>query len=423
MEFRDMANVHAVDSAMVERTKKYLLSRRDGKGGFTRNPRSCDQFGHAAENVTNAYIVWSLTESGNDDVTLELNKLAEEAKSSSNPYFLSLVANSLINRQRNEEAITILRRVVEMQKADGHLEAGQASITGSGGRDLEIETTSLAVLAWLKASRLDLFNTSIQSAARWIGQQRGGYGGFGATQSTILALKALIAYAKANKHSVEEGDITLTINGHEVQKQHFAAETQDAIVVNLADAEKLLHPGSNSVSMEVSGKNKFPYTAMWTCQTLSPPSAEDCPIGLETTLNKAKADEGMPVELSVKVENRSDQGQGMTVAIVGLPAGVSLPEDLKELKDMARMRENGTKPGLISAWEIRGRELVLYWREMAPRQRIDLRLQVVCRVPGSYRGPASRAYLYYNADHKRWVEPLQIQIKPATGEGQPASGS
>jgi anti-sigma factor RsiW len=422
MEFRDMAKVHAVDSAMVERTRKYLLSRRDGKGGFTRNPRSCGSFGRAPENVTNAYIIWSLTEAGDDDVTLELNKLAEEAKASGNPYFLSLVANSLINRQRNQEAIAILLRVLEMQKDDGHLEAGQASITGSGGRDLEIETTALAVLGWLKASRLDLFNASIQSAARWIGQQRGGYGGFGATQSTILALKALIAYSKANKHPVEEGDLTLSINGHEVQKQHFAADAQDAIFVNLVDAETLLHPGSNSVSIEVSGKNKFPYSAMWSCQTLRPPSAEDCPIALETKLNRSTVNEGMPVELSVKVENRSAQGQGMTLAIIGLPAGMTLPEDLKELKDMARMRENGTKPGLISAWEIRGRELVLYWREMAPHQRIDLSLQLVCRVPGSYRGPASRAYLYYNADHKRWVEPLEIQIKAGAGD-QPTSGS
>jgi hypothetical protein len=416
MEFHDMAKVHAVDSAMVERTKKYLLSRRDGKGGFTRNPRSCDQFGRAPENVTNAYIVWSLTEAGDDDVTLELNKLAEEAKSSANPYFLALVANSLINRQRNQEAIAILLRILQMQKDDGHLEAGQASITGSGGRDLQIETTALAVLAWLKASRLDLFNASIQSAARWIGQQRGGYGGFGATQSTILALKALIAYAKANKHPVEEGDLTLSINGHEVQKQHFAADAQEAILVNLADAEKLLHPGSNSVLVAVSGKNTFPYSAMWCCQTLRPPSAQDCPIALETKLNRPAVDEGMPVELSVNVENRSDQGQGMTVAIIGLPAGLTLPEDLKELKDLARMRENGTKPGLISAWEIRGRELVLYWREMAPHQHIDLTLQLVCRVPGTYRGPASRAYLYYNADHKRWVEPLDIRIKPALNE-------
>ena len=33
-------------------------------------------------------------------------------------------------------------------------------------------------------------------------------------------------------------------------------------------------------------------------------------------------------------------------------------------------------------------------------------------LPGEYRGPASRAYLYYNADHKHWVEPLKVTIRP-----------
>jgi hypothetical protein len=32
-------------------------------------------------------------------------------------------------------------------------------------------------------------------------------------------------------------------------------------------------------------------------------------------------------------------------------------------------------------------------------------------VPGEYRGPASRAYLYYNADQKCWIDPLAIEIK------------
>jgi alpha-2-macroglobulin-like protein len=39
-------------------------------------------------------------------------------------------------------------------------------------------------------------------------------------------------------------------------------------------------------------------------------------------------------------------------------------------------------------------------------------LDLICRVPGEYRGPASRAYLYYNADQKHWVEPLSITIRP-----------
>jgi hypothetical protein len=70
------------------------------------------------------------------------------------------------------------------------------------------------------------------------------------------------------------------------------------------------------------------------------------------------------------------------------------------------------EPGLVSFWEIRGRELILYWRQLAPQQKIAINLDLICRVPGAYRGPASRAYLYYGADDKSWVEPLDVVITP-----------
>ena len=64
----------------------------------------------------------------------------------------------------------------------------------------------------------------------------------------------------------------------------------------------------------------------------------------------------------------------------------------------------------MSAFEVRGRELVLYWRDLAPGQKIEVPLDLIARVPGEYSGPASRGYLYYNADHKHWVDPLRVTI-------------
>jgi hypothetical protein len=166
------------------------------------------------------------------------------------------------------------------------------------------------------------------------------------------------------------------------------------------------------VRVELTGKSVFPYTATWSYRTLTPPSAADCPVGLKTRLDRTTAAEGETVRLTVDVDNTSGRGQGMTVAIIGLPGGLTLPEDMKQLKDMARLRDHGTKPGPISAFETRGRELILYWRDMAPAKKVEVSLDVICRVPGKYTGPASRAYLYYNADHKCWVEPLQLAITP-----------
>jgi hypothetical protein len=417
MQFRDMLRVYDVDAAMVARTKEYLLSRRDGKGGFTRNPRALDHFGHAPEFITNAYIIWALTESSKeDDLSAELDALKKEAASSSDPYFLALAANSFVNRGRNEEAFPLLKKLAAAQQKDGHLDAAQTSITGSGGRDLQIETTALTLLAWLKAKRPDVFNENVQTAIKWLTQQRGGYGGFGSTQSTILALKALIAHAKESKKTVEAGDLMVFVSDQQVARRHFDAGAQDALTCELPDAERLLKPGKNRVRVEVSGRNVLPYTASWSCQALTPASATGCPVALRTRLDRTTATEGETVRLTVEVRNQTDQGHGMTVAIIGLPAGLTLPEDMKQLKDLARLRNDATEPGPISAWETRGRELVLYWRDLAPRRVNEVNLDLICRVPGEYRGPASRAYLYYNADQKCWIKPLEITIQAKEGE-------
>jgi hypothetical protein len=142
---------------------------------------------------------------------------------------------------------------------------------------------------------------------------------------------------------------------------------------------------------------------------LQPVSAENCPVQLTTKLAKTEVTEGDSVRLTVRVENKSGQGQGMAVAIVGLPGGLTVPEDLKQLKEYTLKPANGDRP-LVSAFEIRGRELILYWRDLAPDQKIEVPVDLIGRVPGEYSGPASRAYLYYNADLKHWVEPLKLTI-------------
>jgi hypothetical protein len=414
MEFRDMAKVYNVDPRMLDRTRTFLMGQKDGKGGFKRNPQALDTFGRAPEDVTNAYIVWAITESGkDDDVTKELDALAQQAKTAKDPYFLALVANSLLNRDRRKEAVEVLKVVKAAQKDDGHVEGAKTSITASGGRDLEIETTALAVLGWLKATQPDEFTTALEKAVKWIGQQRGGYGGFGSTQSTILALKALIAHARANKKTAEAGEVKLFVGDSKdaaVTKQ-FAAGAQDAIDLELPNPEKLLKAGKNALRVEISGKNNFPFTLAWSYNTLQPASAEKVAVKLSTKLDREQVTEGDAVRLTVHVENVSGQGQGMAVAVIGLPGGLTVPEDLKQLKELSALRNDGKERGPIDAFEIRGRELVLYWRDLAPGKKIDVPVDLICRVPGEYRGPASRAYLYYNADHKHWVAPLQVAIK------------
>lgn len=415
LQFKDMAKVHPVDEEMMLRTQKYLLGQRDGKGGFKRNPRSLDSFGRAPEHVTNAYIVWGLTESGTEaDLSVELKALFDKAKDSSDPYFLALVGISHLNVNKTKEAVELFKKLVGLQRDDGHLEGATTSITGSGGRDLMIETTALATLGWLKANRPDEFALATDKAAKWLGQQRGGYGGFGSTQSTILALKALIAHTREHKKTPEPGSLQLFVNdnNNSAAIKSFGAGLQEPITLAVPE-EDLFKPGLNRVRVQMTGNNQFPYTLSITYQTLKPVNPEGCPVHMSTYLNKTDAKEGESVRLTAKVENKSGKGQGMAVAVIGLPGGLALPEDFGQLKELSALRENGAKPGLISAWELRGRELVLYWRDLAPDAKLEVNLDLVCRLPGAYRGPAPRSYLYYDADKKFWSEPLAITIRAA----------
>ena len=62
---------------------------------------------------------------------------------------------------------------------------------------------------------------------------------------------------------------------------------------------------------------------------------------LRTALSETKASEGDMVRLKVTLENVSGKGQGMATAIIGLPGGLTLPEDLKQLKEYCRQPEDG----------------------------------------------------------------------------------
>jgi len=91
----------------------------------------------------------------------------------------------------------------------------------------------------------------------------------------------------------------------------------------------------------------------------------------------------------------------MTLARVGIPGGLTFQTwQLKELKDK----------GLIDFYETHEREVVLYFRAMAPAAKKSIDLDLMATVPGTYIAPATSAYLYYTDEHKSWSSPLQVTV-------------
>ena len=394
MEFTDMAQVYPVDDSMVARTRDWLLARRDGKGGFQRNAKALDTFGRAPQDITDAYITWALTESGVEGIEKEIAAVRKAALASDDPYLLALAANVLFNVE-DEAAGSVAKRLAERQEETGRLVGTRTSITGSGGDSLAIETSSLAVLAWLRSPE---HTAHTERAMGWL-LERCKAGRFGATQATILALRAINAYDAAHAVPKKAGAVLLVVDGEVIDERAFSADRQGPI--ELPAFAELLTPGEHTVELRMVNGSPMPYAITVSYHSDQPASASDCSVRLKTSLAKATVAEGQTVEVAVSVSNVTDKGLPMCTAIVGLPGGLEARTDqLKEL----------VSAGTIGAFETRGREVILYWRDMAPKASVELHLEVVAAVPGQYTGPASRAYLYYTDELKHWTPGLEVTV-------------
>ncbi len=400
MEFADMAKVMPVDSDMVARTREWLLSKRDGSGGFKRNERALDSFGRAPVPTTNAYILWALLESGEDPkkMSAEIAAVKKEALASKDSYLIALAANILYISGDRDAAGTLAGKLVKAVDKDGKVTGGGTSITCSGGDSLALETTSLALLAWLRDDAK--WAATIENSMKWLFEQCKA-GRFGTTQSTILALKAINAYDKARAKPLAAGSVQLKIDGQPFGKPvAFSTDTKGA--VELPDFAAIMTPGEHSLELVMDGGSRMPYSIEISYFSPTPATSPECLLKLETGLSSNEIREGEPLELTATITVGKEDAS-MPVAIIGLPAGLEPRYDqLKELVGAKR----------IDAYEVIGRDLVLYWRGLKAGEVRSVPVSLTASIPGTYTGPASRVYLYYTDEYKFWIPGMKVKISP-----------
>lgn len=392
MQFEDMAKLsNVVDREKMKRTAAWLMSRRDGKGGFLRNPRALDSYGGADQDITNAYIVYALAEAGQQDVEKELNALAAQALRTKDPYLLALAANALFRLNHDARGRTAVDALLAAQSSDGSWTGARHSITRSQGKSLQVETTALACMAILSspAPRVEALQRGIQ----FLLSSRSGYGDFGTTQSTILALKALVRNAQWSKRAASSGKIIVSVNGVDVAQRSFQADDQE--VLSIDGLEKHLSEGPFSLRVRfVDTKMALPYSLGISYTTRLPASSTECPVALETALENSSVKTGDTARLTAVLTNKTNNGLPMTMAVLGLPAGFTAqPWQLKELQEK---RE-------VDFYEIAGSEVVFYYRQMKPGETRAIRLDLKAELAGTFTAPASRTYLYYTNEHKTWA--------------------
>jgi alpha-2-macroglobulin-like protein len=309
-----------------------------------------------------------------------------------------LAANALFLAGDKEAAHQVMDQLANLQDKDGHVRGAITTVVGSGGDSLEIETTSLATLAWL---RDPAYAANVEQSIRYLAEACKG-GRYGSTQSTVLALRAIVAYDKARAHPTAAGKVQLFVDDKGVgDAMAFDANTTGAI--KLPDFADKLAPGQHSVELRMTDGSDLPYAVDVSFNSVTPSSSDQCKLSMTASLADEKVSEGAATEARVTVTNRGADTLPTPIAIVGLPGGLEVRHDqLKEL----------VKSGRIAAYEVRGREVILYWRDIQPNQRIEVPLSLTAAIPGEYTGPASRVYLYYTDEFKQWLPGMKVTVTP-----------
>lgn len=397
LQFTDMNNVYdGVDGELLKRTKAWMLGRRDGKGGFDLRSGFYHSWG-CPKHVTEAYMLWALTEAGVKGLEAEVAALTEQALEKPDSYFRALLAMACDNTGRTKDYLRFADELTRAQKQSGLVGDAATTVVASRGVSLNVETTALAALVWMRNPK---FHAQAELAVRWLLTQRNG-GRFGSTQATVLALRAIVERDQRLSKPMTAGAVSLWVDGKELHRVPFTKGTRG--VIELPSFASSLTPGEHSIELKMADGSAMPYAVRVEWFANTPDSSADCDLELEAKLNSSRIKEGETTEVQVTVRNTKDKPQPMSVAIIGLPGGLEPRHaQLKEL----------VEAGTLAHYEVRGREVVAYFQNLKPNQAITFPVDVTAAVPGEYTGDASRVYVYYADEDKMWTPGLKIRIDP-----------
>jgi uncharacterized protein YfaS (alpha-2-macroglobulin family) len=385
LEFTDMQEFIPVDKNMLERTKSFLLSRRDGKGGFFQNSNGYDQFAAVPGRIANIYIVYSLTQAGiGKEIRLEYETALNKAFASNDVYLLSMMALAAHNMNDSKGYNRLMEAAKKLYREKGGV--AETSVVNSRDASLRVETISLYSLALLRDPAADLAEVA-NLLSKILAEKT--YYGYGATQATVLALQAIVEYSKRIGSITDNMDVNFMVNQQKIGEG--------------GKHEKWIREGENTFHVAYSNEKKTaPYTMEVAYFTFTPPNSEKAELSLQTVLKEHELRVGETSRMQISVTNTKSVLQPMAMAKIGIPAGLSLqPWQLKELTEKNR----------IAYYEIFDHYLVFYWMGFAANETKTVNLDLKAEIAGTYKGKASNTYLYYTPEHKHWAEGLEVIIK------------
>lgn len=378
MEFNDLKNVLNVNPALIERTSKFILSRKDGKGNFILNNGTTkkDQYYWSQQ----GYILYALSEAGmKDEIVKEYSHLYQINQLSDDFYLLALMSNVAFQLNKTKDYQLLVNRMTE--KFNKNNVVAETNFMQGRGDDIRKEALSLFALSLMKSQ-----NQNKDLITRIINRINMN-NAYESTQTLVMKLKALTEFYQ-NNPKLESSEVPLIfLNDNEVKE-------------NLP-FHQYFKKGDNELKIKYQSGNGFPMLLSYQYNNLIPDKNPNPELHFTTILNQSNAKIGDNVRMTIKIENPTYKNFGMITAKIGIPAGLTM--DPKNLKAMMERNE-------IAYYEIFDNYLVLYWYNLDSKKNIQVNLDTKAEFAGKYTGKANHAFEYYFQQNYQWTDGVEVKI-------------
>ncbi len=408
-EFSDMARVYPIDRGIIDRTQAFLMRKMDKDGTWSNIGAT---HGETIANMGNprllltSYVTWSLLESGYDRKLLA--KAVEFIRTSvkqgeGSAYILALAANALAAYDAKDDStldavrkLDKLRQEVPDWKAISFPARG-TSLTYGHGDSVTVETTALAVLAMLKTGQ---FTNSVNQALTYLVKAKQGNGTWGTTQSTILALKALIN-ATGSVQQKGTTHFTIRVDGQEAARGKVDEDNAD--LMQTFDLKGLARTGAHRVEIDVDGETNLMYQIVgrhyepWKNDAAPAKPAFDLSVSYDRT--KLSTNDLLHAKATLKYNGTLPTY--MVMLDLGIAPGFTVdPGDFAEMVNKNKVKK----------FEITARQVILYLGDVRPGEVLHFEYALRARFPLRARTPAATAYEYNAPANRAQASPIELTV-------------
>lgn len=391
--FSGARDVTTIDESVLDEAADWIVGNQDADGswdqiGFVHHQ---DMMGGLSGKYSlSAYTALSLLEYGRAPGALDRaqdyleNNLDDQRD---NPYALALAALVLerLDSDRADDALDMLMDLAKQDENGMYWELEPAvqpirEMYWQPPSSKNVEVTAYGALVLIEHR-----DARANEVLKWISAQRNSLGGYGSTQDTVMAFKALMT-AAATQAKDTDATITVKADGKEITKINVNSVNYDVLqMVEISGS-------SESVSLSMSGKGDISYQLVKRFNVILPDVPAFTDLEFEVEYDAAHVTVNDIVDVHARVNYTGEANStGMLILDIAVPTGfapvVSTVDELKNDR-------------MISRYEIAGRKIILYVDDLPRGQELRFDLAVQARFPVRAIIPDSSAYSYYNPEVK-----------------------